>query len=70
MARIKENKNVDIVKVVSKINEVDSCDIISPGALNLEYFNNGKITGKIIDYEINHDNIKIIKEFELISGLI
>ena len=53
---------------VVKFNEPDlNGNIIKKEAINLENFQQMKIRGEIIDYEIDENGVKVIKKFNLTS---
>jgi len=57
-----------IIGYAIRFNEMDSNgDIIKREAVNPEIFEQLKISGNIIDYEIDENGVKIIKKFDLKS---
>jgi hypothetical protein len=69
----KDDKALHIGGVVSsyliRFNEVDEQgNIFLPNSINIENLNQMKISGKIKDYEIDENGVKVIKDFRIESG--
>ena len=71
----KENKALHIGGVVSsyliRFNEVDEQgNMFLPNSINLDNLNQMKMSGKIKDYEIDENGVKVIKDFRIDSASI
>ena len=50
---------------VIRFNEADTNGIINKDAINIKNFEQMKVAGTIVDYEIDDNGVKIIKKFDL-----